>query len=480
MSPRPAILTKHLLLVLFAATLTFSPVLHSFQNADSILPVWMALERWTPFYWGQNRFGMPLALLPTLLRHFPWAAFFSYHFLLSLFSLGAIAWGFSYGIERTTKLEMPMPGKSFLSFILPLGVFLLIFPPNAFFEFWFQPYGASIGFLIPALILLRSPRRLRVASGVALLFVSFWINAGLIIFAFTLIVAEQLVTDRTQRRELIRRVGIFSGTFLVAWIAAKTGPTGESYLKLLPPAEWIDQWIACGSSIRNAFYPAIIPILGIQLVALLYYRKMNSPAFAFALTIASIIHFLFFALLAWTQVSLNSFRYFLPTVYGLTLSSCLILWSLVETRLETWTESLSKPKAFILAGGLVLSLTVLIQARFGAPSVAGSLDSLDQSLGKHFNSIRDAHCTHVIGDYWSTWTSVLYFRLKSPDAPIQGISFRALSNRKRIWASLENPNRVVCLLEKTDWTEADGRLWRIDLAHMKKIPGPAQLEVYAP
>ena len=40
--------------------------LHDFQHADSLLTVLISTQRWTPFFWGQDRFGMlvPLVAMP--------------------------------------------------------------------------------------------------------------------------------------------------------------------------------------------------------------------------------------------------------------------------------------------------------------------------------------------------------------------------------------------------------------------------------
>src|SRR5436190_6164551 len=40
--------------------------LHRFQGSDSIVPVLVSLQRWAPFYWQQDRFGMlvPLIVMP--------------------------------------------------------------------------------------------------------------------------------------------------------------------------------------------------------------------------------------------------------------------------------------------------------------------------------------------------------------------------------------------------------------------------------
>ena len=48
--------------LLLAPWMDLSP-LHRFHDSDSLVPVLMSLQRWTPFYWEQNRFGSLLPLL---------------------------------------------------------------------------------------------------------------------------------------------------------------------------------------------------------------------------------------------------------------------------------------------------------------------------------------------------------------------------------------------------------------------------------
>ena len=43
--------------------------LHDLQHADSLLTVLISTQRWTPFFWGQDRFGMLVPLLAMPLRH---------------------------------------------------------------------------------------------------------------------------------------------------------------------------------------------------------------------------------------------------------------------------------------------------------------------------------------------------------------------------------------------------------------------------
>ena len=43
--------------------------LHDFQHADSLLTVLISTQRWTPFFWGQDRFGMLVPLLAMPIHH---------------------------------------------------------------------------------------------------------------------------------------------------------------------------------------------------------------------------------------------------------------------------------------------------------------------------------------------------------------------------------------------------------------------------
>src|SRR5260370_42498605 len=37
--------------------------IHRLQHGDSLLPVLVSLQRWTPFFWEQDRYGMLIPLL---------------------------------------------------------------------------------------------------------------------------------------------------------------------------------------------------------------------------------------------------------------------------------------------------------------------------------------------------------------------------------------------------------------------------------
>src|SRR4051794_37596076 len=41
---------------------------HERHNADSLLPILVSLQHWTPYFWGQDRFGMLVPLIAEPIR----------------------------------------------------------------------------------------------------------------------------------------------------------------------------------------------------------------------------------------------------------------------------------------------------------------------------------------------------------------------------------------------------------------------------
>src|SRR4051812_27030057 len=61
--PRAHGIGVYLLLCAAAALWIDLGTLHRLQHGDSLLPVLVSLQRWTPFFWEQDRYGMLIPLL---------------------------------------------------------------------------------------------------------------------------------------------------------------------------------------------------------------------------------------------------------------------------------------------------------------------------------------------------------------------------------------------------------------------------------
>ena len=59
----------YLLLCALAALWADLGTLHRLQHGDSLLPVLVSLQRWTPFFWEQDRYGMLIPLLARPVRN---------------------------------------------------------------------------------------------------------------------------------------------------------------------------------------------------------------------------------------------------------------------------------------------------------------------------------------------------------------------------------------------------------------------------
>src|SRR5262249_22276397 len=59
----------YLLLCAGAALWVDLGTLHRLQHGDSLLPVLVSLQRWTPFFWEQDRYGMLIPLLARPVTH---------------------------------------------------------------------------------------------------------------------------------------------------------------------------------------------------------------------------------------------------------------------------------------------------------------------------------------------------------------------------------------------------------------------------
>jgi hypothetical protein len=115
--------------------------LHDFQHADSLIPVLVSTLRWTPFFWGQDRFGMLVPLLAIPVRD-PLANLLAQGWIMTSAALLA-----PFAVARF----LVRPPREWIAVgALTNMLILLSATPRVQFD-WFvtQPYGVSIclGFL---------------------------------------------------------------------------------------------------------------------------------------------------------------------------------------------------------------------------------------------------------------------------------------------------------------------------------------------
>src|SRR5258706_10862335 len=163
--------------------------LHQFQHADSLLTVLVSTQRWTPFFWGQDRFGMLVPFVVMPIRH-------------PLANLLAQGW-----LMTAAALLAPFVMARFLTGRagpwLAIGacsntLFLLVATPAVQFD-WLvaQPYGLSISLGVAALVLAADVPRVPAAlTALVLLALACWVNIGV---GLMLAIATVIVGSRPVR-----------------------------------------------------------------------------------------------------------------------------------------------------------------------------------------------------------------------------------------------------------------------------------------
>lgn len=125
-----------------AAALLDLGAFHRLEHADALVPVLVSLQRWTPFYWDQERYGMLVPLLALPVRDPLWN-------LLLQRGLLVLA-----GLSAVVLLARHVLGRRDWRVAGALAAAaLLVLPPEAWrFEYLGdQPYGLSLALALAGL-----------------------------------------------------------------------------------------------------------------------------------------------------------------------------------------------------------------------------------------------------------------------------------------------------------------------------------------
>lgn len=155
-----------LLMTSYAVATGWTLELH---NADALIPVFVSLDYWLPFYWGQDRFGMLLPLVTAPIRDSFWNLVAQNLLSVLLLSAGALA------VARRCGMSAPLLAP------LVLLTLLLAWPAEkAVLQLLTsnQSYGPALGLYgLASLAAWRKSRTAQVAAAL-LMILATWTNAG--------------------------------------------------------------------------------------------------------------------------------------------------------------------------------------------------------------------------------------------------------------------------------------------------------------
>ena len=171
---RPPALWPYLLLCVPVAMCVNLGNFHGMHHGDSILPILVSLQRWTLFFWDQDRVGMLVPLLAMPIKN----PLMNLLVQEAIYIFCSLATFFLLARYMLRDLTYPLVG------VMSAALFLVAAPPSLVFNFtagtfysvWF---GLGLGGLLLAETWPTTSRSLwRILLAVALLTAVHWVNAS--------------------------------------------------------------------------------------------------------------------------------------------------------------------------------------------------------------------------------------------------------------------------------------------------------------
>jgi hypothetical protein len=382
--------------------------LHEFQHADSLLTVLVSTQKWTPFFWGQDRFGMLVPLLAMPIRH-PLANMLAQGWIMTVAALLAPFVLARFVTERT--------GTWIAAGGCTNTLFLLVATPAVQFD-WFvtQPYALSISLGFAGLVVAsrEHPGWTRNAAAFVLLLLACWVNIGSVVM---LAIGALLKESRA-----VRLLALQAAAAALASLAARYLASGHTITALAPAGKWPNGWwqLLAGTLGVTAHAAMAIGVAVGTLAALAWLWKTDAlppRRTAAALLAMGVGTWLVLGTSLWVGMNLYSFRYMYPALMVAGTGVAIVFSAL----LARWTEVLSIASLCVMTGTSVVS--------YGAPSIDRIDRGLDDRFGRQSATILHAGATVIAGDYWRVWPAVFHANLSltrsRTRAQVFGLTFRS-------------------------------------------------------
>jgi hypothetical protein len=390
----------------FATWLDFSRFQEG-HHADSLVPVLTGLTAWTPFYWGQDRYGMLIPLLALPVRN-PEA-----HLLVQGFlTIALSAWGLMQLVRALLPRSVLWAPAAAL-----LMVLLLLLPPAVELRFnilWVQPYMLSFGLGLSAVALVRRGGALGLAAAALLFLAAAWVNVSLAVVVAPLVLWRAIFTDGRRfgfarlRFALTSLVFLTIATYLSVRLSRAVS-LPHTPTALTPPAAWAN---AARALVREASsYEKVrawvgvafgLAALGLGSLTAAPIRRGSRPVLCAAcgLIVTATIPFALAAASSWVAQNNYSVRYLIPSLVLVEAACCLL------AMLPALALHREQQLAISLASVVVVAMALLVAV--GPPSRNAVVHTFELQWGAAARDVIVARATHVTGDYWKVWPTVFY------------------------------------------------------------------------
>jgi hypothetical protein len=427
---------------------------HEGEYADSLVTILISLQRWTPFYWEQNRSGMlvPLLALPF---HDPLANLLVQSGIDAFCALAA-----SFLLSRYLLRDPSYPVVA----LAGVAGFLALTPAGYRFEFLVKMFhGVWLALGLAALVLLEPGARhpwVRRGVALALMAAAHWVYVATVVYLGPLAVFRYLFSRparltrskrRAARQELfgslaVLALGALGGMLLMR---VERQPTN------LADSRWVGErlwWFALVELIRNTrasltplYWPLFLALVagtGLLLLGVPAVRRHAAVAVSAAATLAAagLVSGVFMASRAHVLANRCNFRYAIPSVFF--WEAALLVLGLAPLSLAAGPRV---RRALSAAGAALVVAAALVS--YGWPSVSGVRAALlhppgppgDPRAALDVADLLAARCTHIAGDYWKVWPAVYRVNLARAErgdrAVVWGVTYRSRPTQP-LWAQV--------------------------------------------
>jgi len=466
-----------ILLLVFCVVAVSLSWVQSRHDADTYLHALVSLDRYQPFYWGDNRFGMLIAALAIPVRDY--AANLMFQTGLYTAALAGVAILF-----QTCFFQVDGGwSRGAAAACLSLAALLAVFRPEYYAPsvlFLGHPYAVSLLLVLAGVaIAYRSPLKPVLRWSLALLFLllGFWVNASHAAVATVLFVSLPQGSNaaRISWRERFLGLACVGAAAASVLLFARQYPSLKT-VALAGPSLWLDTASRMSANVTSYFiHPWVfggLLLLGAAALAARRERWIRQETVAFVLAAAATAAGM--SSLEWLRASDFHPRYWLSPILILAFTACGLLMPLALRGLERATGSSSFAHSIC---GLILAAAV-VQA-FGLPSYSKAKDQMLSRALELERGLQELECTHIVGDYWSGWAAVFRRRAlegRKSNGP-WALTLRAEATQP-LWSAVPEASRRYCSLCGS--AERDSYLRYFGLPPMKETRRQGQWCALAP